>query len=234
VIFVALTAVVLVVDLERPERFYYILTRSNWRSWLVWGSWFLTGHGATSGAWLFAGWFGRASVVATLTTPAILFAILATSYTGFLFAQGRGRDLWQGPYPTLDLVAQSGTAGSAALLLASLLPGVDGGPARLLLVWTLAGSLAAHLVILLVENVFTASPTRHHELAIGTIRRGAYAPVFWGGAIAAGCVLPLAALALGGASGPAIVTLGASVLALAGSAAWEYIWVEAGQSVPLS
>jgi hypothetical protein len=24
------------------------------------------------------------------------------------------------------------------------------------------------------------------------------------------------------------------VLALAGSAAWEYIWVEAGQSVPLS
>jgi Fe-S-cluster-containing dehydrogenase component/formate-dependent nitrite reductase membrane component NrfD len=234
VIFVALTAVVLVVDLERPERFYYILTRSNWRSWLVWGSWFLTGHGAISGAWLFAGWFGRASVVATLTTPAILFAILATSYTGFLFAQGRGRDLWQGPYPTLDLVAQSGTAGSAALLLASLLPGVDGGPARLLLVWTLAGSLAAHLVILLVENVFTASPTRHHELAIGTIRRGAYAPVFWGGAIAAGCVLPLAALALGGASGPAIVTLGASILALAGSAAWEYIWVEAGQSVPLS
>jgi hypothetical protein len=26
----------------------------------------------------------------------------------------------------------------------------------------------------------------------------------------------------------------AAVLALAGSAAWEYIWVEAGQSVPLS
>jgi len=31
-----------------------------------------------------------------------------------------------------------------------------------------------------------------------------------------------------------VVTMTASVLALAGGAAWEYIWVEAGQSVPLS
>jgi hypothetical protein len=30
------------------------------------------------------------------------------------------------------------------------------------------------------------------------------------------------------------VTIAASFLALAGGAAWEYIWVEAGQSVPLS
>ena len=33
IVTIAMTAVVLVVDLERPERFYYILTRSNWRSW---------------------------------------------------------------------------------------------------------------------------------------------------------------------------------------------------------
>ena len=49
-VFIALTAVVLVVDLERPERFYYILTRPNWRSWMVWGAWFLTAHGALSDA----------------------------------------------------------------------------------------------------------------------------------------------------------------------------------------
>jgi hypothetical protein len=30
------------------------------------------------------------------------------------------------------------------------------------------------------------------------------------------------------------VTVGASVLALVGGFAWEYVWVEAGQSVPLS
>jgi Fe-S-cluster-containing dehydrogenase component/formate-dependent nitrite reductase membrane component NrfD len=233
-VFIALTAVVLVVDLERPERFYYILTRSNWTSWLVWGSWFLTVHGAISGVWLVAGWFGWAPLLSALALPAVVFAILATAYTGFLFAQGRGRDLWQGPFPTIDLVAQSGAAGSAALLLASFAPGANHDPSRLLLVWTLAGSLAAHLVILLVENVLTPSPTRHHELAVRTIRRGIYAPLFWGGAIVVGCVLPLVALALGGPSAPAIVLFGASLLALVGSAAWEYIWVEAGQSVPLS
>jgi Fe-S-cluster-containing dehydrogenase component/formate-dependent nitrite reductase membrane component NrfD len=234
VVFIALTTAVLVADLERPERFYYILTRSNWTSWLVWGTWFLTGHATISGLWLLAGWLGRGSVLHALAAPAVLFSLLATSYTGFLFAQGRGRDLWQGPYPTLDLVAQSGVAGSASLLLASLVPGVGAGPAPLLLVWILTGSLAAHLVILLVENILTPSPTRHHALAVGTIRRGAYAPIFWGGAIVAGGILPLVAIAIAGPSAPAIVTLGASVLALVGSAAWEYIWVEAGQSVPLS
>ena len=36
-VFIALTAGVLIADLKRPERFFYILTRSNWRSWMVWG-----------------------------------------------------------------------------------------------------------------------------------------------------------------------------------------------------
>jgi hypothetical protein len=40
-------------------------------------------------------------------------------------------------------------------------------------------------------------------------------------------------LALGVAFSPAVTAL-AALLALAGGAAWEYIWVEAGQSVPLS
>src|SRR5439155_24590694 len=35
--FIMITAATLVLDLERPERFYYILTRPNWRSWMVWG-----------------------------------------------------------------------------------------------------------------------------------------------------------------------------------------------------
>ena len=37
-----------------------------------------------------------------------------------------------------------------------------------------------------------------------------------------------------GASASALLTSVVALLALAGGAAWEYIWVEAGQSVPLS
>src|SRR5690606_24555658 len=68
-VFISLTAVVLIVDLERPERFYYILTRSNWRSWMVWGAWFLTAHGVLSAAWLMAGWFGVTGALDVLTVP---------------------------------------------------------------------------------------------------------------------------------------------------------------------
>jgi VIT1/CCC1 family predicted Fe2+/Mn2+ transporter len=82
--------------------------------------------------------------------------------------------------------------------------------------------------------VLSPSPTRHHELAVHTIRRGHYASLFWGLAIAGGGILPLAAILVLGGSAPAVAIVAIALLALAGSAAWEYIWVEAGQSVPLS
>ena len=92
-----------------------------------------------------------------------------------------------------------------------------------------------HVLILLFENVLTPSATKHHELAVRTIRRGPFAPLFWGVSIAAGGILPIAALLGQAAIGhSAVLTSIMSLLALAGGAAWEYIWVEAGQAVPLS
>src|SRR4029079_7847187 len=151
--FIGLTSAVLVLDLERPERFLYILTRSNWRSWLVWGAWFLAGHGTIGGVWLLAGWFGWTGVLTFLAWPAIVFAILATSYTGFLFAQGLARDLWQGPHAAIDLLAQAGAEGRAVLMLlraAGRLAGA-GAPAQpeaVALPWALAVALAIHLLFI--------------------------------------------------------------------------------------
>jgi Fe-S-cluster-containing dehydrogenase component/formate-dependent nitrite reductase membrane component NrfD len=231
-VFITLTAIVLIVDLERPERFFYILTRSNWRSWMVWGAYFLTAHGLASATWLAASWFGYSELLGVLALPTIAIAVMATSYTGFLFAQGLGRDLWQGPAAAIDLVAQSAAAGSASLLLTAMLTGQLSTNAGRALTVLLALSVAAHLIILLFEHVLTPSPTRHHELATQTFLRGAYSSLFWGVAIAAGGLLPLVLL-LGVPPSPVLTSL-AALLAIAGGAAWEYIWVEAGQSVPLS
>jgi formate-dependent nitrite reductase membrane component NrfD len=235
--FITLTTIVLIVDLERPERFYYILTRSNRRSWLVWGTWFLIAHGTISGAWLVAGWLEAPRAITVLAGPALLFAILATAYTGFLFAQGLGRDLWQGPHAAIDLIAQSGTVGAAGLLIAGTALDDFASPATVVvLAEILLLSLLGHLTILVFENLLSPSPTRHHELAVATIRRGAYARVFWGVAILGGGLVPLllgAGTLAGTGLSLGLLTL-AAVLALAGSAAWDYIWVEAGQSVPLS
>ena len=200
---------------------------------MVWGAYFLTAHGALSLAWLIAGWFGAEAALRVLVIPVVVVAILATSYTGFLFAQGLGRDLWQGPSAAVDLIAQSAAAGSASLLIAAALLGSSSDAAMPTLVWTLIGALAAHLVILVFEHVFAPSPTRHHELATQTILRGHYSRLFWGAAILGGGILPIAVLLTLGAVSPVVVAA-AAFLALAGGAAWEYIWVEAGQSVPLS
>jgi formate-dependent nitrite reductase membrane component NrfD len=229
-VFLTITAAVLIVDLERPERFYYILVRPNWRSWMVWGAYFLTAHGMLTTAWIAAAWTGSHGVLSVLAPLLVVSSVATTCYTGFLFAQGLARDLWQGPHAALDLAAQAVVEGAAALMLAEIVPGVGTAPA---LGWILACALGFHIVLIVFENLLTPSATRHHELAVAAMTRGAFARIFWGGAIvlAALAVLtaPFAAVS-GGSTLPAVV----AVLALGGSFAWEYVWVEAGQSVPLA
>src|SRR2546422_4031050 len=51
--------------------FYYILVRPNWRSWMVWGAYFLTAHGAIAAAWMIAGWYGSNTAVTALAPCAV-------------------------------------------------------------------------------------------------------------------------------------------------------------------
>ncbi len=48
--FLAITGLMLVIDLDRPERFLYVLLRPNWDSWLVRGAYILSGYGAVLAA----------------------------------------------------------------------------------------------------------------------------------------------------------------------------------------
>jgi len=231
-VFLIVTAIVLVVDLERPERFYYILIRPNWRSWMVWGAYFLFIQGALTSLWLLAAVAGFDATRQILVWPLVAIAVLTTCYTGFLFAQGLARDLWQGPQSTIDLLAQAVVEGAAVLLLASAVPGLAADRALApALAATLAIGMVVHVALILFENLLTPSPSRHHELATAAIRRGAFARLFWGGAV--GIALAAVALAVATTTVPPLLAA-AAALALAGSFAWEYIWVEAGQSVPLS
>jgi len=233
-LFSAVTAVVLIKDLERPERFYYILTRPNWTSWMARGAFLLTAHGALGGAWLLAGvfgWHGLITAMAILTLP---IALGTTAYTGFLFAQGLARDLWQGTHGTIDLIAQSAIEGAALLLIAALYT-APGATTVHLLAWTVCIATTVHFLILVSEHLFTPSATLHHELAVRAIVHGAFSRMFWIGALGLGCVAPLVLFGMGVAGGFSLFTVtSAACVALVGGLAWEYIWVEAGQSVPLS
>jgi Fe-S-cluster-containing dehydrogenase component/formate-dependent nitrite reductase membrane component NrfD len=230
-IFSVLTAIVLVADLERPERFFYIMTRPNWKSWMARGAFILTAHGAIGSLWVLGYLLGWRTGLSMLAPLALVVAFAATAYTGLLFAQGLARDLWQGPHATLDLLAQATIEGSAAMLLAAAIFGGDESTI-VTLGWTMAFASMVHLLILTLENLLAPSATLNHELAIRAIRHGAYRQLFWVGALGLGGVAPVLLVAIAG--GSLAVLAAAAVVALAGGVSWEYIWVEAGQSVPNS
>ncbi|UHQ96278.1 polysulfide reductase NrfD (plasmid) [Natrinema halophilum] len=228
-VFLGLTGVLLILDLEQPKRFHWVLLRPNWTSWLVKGAYIITAFGGYL-ALVLLGWFlGLESLV---TNPAILAvgAVLAAStaiYTAFLFSQSKGRDLWQSPAMPLHMFTQAIIAGSATTAMLGI-AGYDGlvDPSRLLL----GAGLILHLA-LVTSEIFTPHQTEDAEEAAARITRGEFARAFWIGGMAVGIAAPLVILA---ASGSVAAIVSAGLLALAGLFAFEYCWITAPQTISLA
>ncbi|MEE8585457.1 MAG: 4Fe-4S dicluster domain-containing protein [Acidobacteriota bacterium] len=227
-IFLAATGLLLVKDLDRPERFAYVLLRPQWKSWLVRGAYILSGFGLSLMLWMWAAWTGSGALPAIEWAAALLGAGTAV-YTAFLFAQARGRDFWQSPLLALHMLIQALLAGGAAFLLASPLAGWP-EPEVQALRGLLMVSLLAHLAAVAFE-LTTPHPTADAQRVVGMILKGRYRTVFWAGMIGAGSLLPLALLWIPGGEISAALA-GAAVLA--GLYVNEHIWVQAPQKIPLS
>jgi Fe-S-cluster-containing dehydrogenase component/formate-dependent nitrite reductase membrane component NrfD len=211
--FMAATGAILIWDLEHPERFYYLLTRPQWRSWLVRGAVVIGGYSAVLGLHLLASVAGAHAPQRALAVAGAPLAAATAAYTAYLFAQARARDLWQSPLLPVHLLAQAALAGAAALLV------ID---ARSQLEWILAGAALAHL-LLAAGELTVGHPTAHARLAAHEMTRGRYARAFW-----AGIVLVAAAL-----SAPWFGAVAAAP-ALLGLLAHEHAYVQSGQAVPLA
>jgi Fe-S-cluster-containing dehydrogenase component len=218
--FLALTGVLLVWDLKHPLRFYLIFTRHQWRSWLVRGSFIIAGYGAAAALYLLGSLAGSVTLRQVAAGFAIPLAVAAAAYTAYLFAQARGRDLWQSPLLAPHLVVQAVLAGAAAILPFAVWLGPPSA-ARGAEV-ALCAAAAAH-VLLAAAEITTAHPTEHARLAAHAMTSGRYAGFFWAG---------LACAAVSAAApwiGVAAVPFG-----LLGLLAHEHAYVQAGQSVPLA
>jgi formate-dependent nitrite reductase membrane component NrfD len=220
-LFLAVTAGLLIVDLKRPDRFHYLLLKPNWRSWLVLGAFILLAFGLVLALWVVAVAGGRSALLGVLAVPLALLALGAAGYSAFLFAQAEGRDFWQSALVLPHLLAAAATAGAAVAVLAT--PPSAFARGLLLL------GLAAHLLLVLAE-CYTPHPNRDAGAAARTITEGSLARTFWGGVVVAGTLAP--ALLLIPDSGAAGAL--AACLALVGLYLWEDCWVRAGQAVPLS
>jgi formate-dependent nitrite reductase membrane component NrfD len=237
-VFLGLTTALLVLDLERPERFLRILTRPQWRSWLTRGGYLLVGFSLLVSLW----WGIEAGAWAGLWSPelpvrlrggffwaGVPLALASAVYTAFLFGQAEGRDLWQSPLLPFHLVVQAAVAGAATLLLAGAFIELDLGAARVA-VWTLSLGLVLDLLVALPGELAMPHASADAARAAHEILKGRYRLHLWVGAVLVGHLAPLALLLLGGPWAAAL----AGALALAGLYSYEHAFVLAPQEVPNS
>ncbi len=92
VVFLAITGLLLIIDLDRPERFLYVILRPNWDSWLVKGAYILSGYGGVLA--LSAGVIILdldRSFLTYLAIAGVPLALLTGVYTAWLLMQAKGR-----------------------------------------------------------------------------------------------------------------------------------------------
>ncbi|HSK60181.1 MAG TPA: 4Fe-4S dicluster domain-containing protein [Actinomycetospora sp.] len=234
----AATGVLLVWDLKRPERFWFILAKSNPRSWLVLGSYALGAFAIVSGGWLLYGIAVEAGMLAASpvvwTVVAVLgipTGLMVAGYTAFLFGQAEGRDLWQSPLLFWHLIVQALMVGAGALAITALLAGTPPSGAALI-VRTLVIATLVHVAMLVVEYSGRHA-TRAAATAAHLVTHGRYARLFW--TVGVGLALLAALVAAPAWDGGllALAALGGLAVQVA-LLAYESVFVRAGQDLPLS
>jgi formate-dependent nitrite reductase membrane component NrfD len=231
--FLVVTTVLLVADLERPERFLFILLKPNWTSWLTRGSFILAGYGAVLTLCLLLLLVKTDSgvIFGSLVASGAILAALSASYTGWLFAQAKGRALWMRRGLWLHLLAQACVAGAGFALLAQ--PVFDLPPAAVEVVrWGMVAALLLHVAFVLTEGKM--APQRRHAEYHQTVRlitRGPFAARHYGLGMAMGVLVPLGLLI---AAGPGLAWMLAGLTALVGLYVEEDIVVRAGQALSIS
>jgi formate-dependent nitrite reductase membrane component NrfD len=230
----AVTGGLLLWDLEHPERFLLIFTRPQWRSWLVRGAFIITGYGLVLLLHCLASWGGALRLHYWLMIPGLPLATLTAVYTAYLFAQAKGRDLWQNPLLPPHLLLQALLLGSASLLPLTLVFQRDAVLNRALppMLWLLALTSLVH-VLMVGGEVSLTHATAHARLAVWEMVKGRYRSDFW-----IGMVLSIIGgvgswLAITGAASQS-VGIACAPLALVGLMLYENAYVQAGQAVPLA
>jgi formate-dependent nitrite reductase membrane component NrfD len=221
-VFLAATLGLLVSDLTHPARFYMVLTRPQWRSWLARGGVILTVYGLLLAAHVGSAALGRDEWLLALAWPGLPLAALAAVYTAFLFAQAKARDLWQSPLLPPQLLVHAVASGAAALF--ALAPRLEPGAAARLAV--LGGTATLAHLLLVASELASAHPTSHARLAAREMTRGRYRHFF-----AAGVALSAAGALASFARPESALWV---PLVLLGLLAHEHAFVQAGQAVPLA
>jgi formate-dependent nitrite reductase membrane component NrfD/NAD-dependent dihydropyrimidine dehydrogenase PreA subunit len=223
-VFLAITGILLILDLKRPSKFFLIFTRPQWRSWLTKGAFVILLYSLVLATHFVLALEGKSPGL--LALAGFPLATLSAVYTAFLLAQAKARDLWQSPLLPPHFFVQALLVGSAALapFAVAFEPEAVGSLLRVTALTALV-----HLLLVL-GDVSLPHATAHARLALHEMTGGAYRNAYRLGLV----------LAAAGVFAPWASTLSlergvfAALLALLGVLLHEHAHVQAGQSVPLA
>ena len=218
-IFMGFTGGLLVKDLDRPDRFLYVLLRPQWKSWLVRGAYIITGFGGLVSLKLLDNYLELG--LAWLWIPGLVFAGLGAVYTAFLFNQARARDLWQTPIQSaIHMLVHAIMAGSVVMMI--IAPDSSQWMANILL-WGIVANM-----IIMAKEILMPHDTPDTKKAIHLMTKGYYSKYFWAG-IVMGSLIPIVVL-----SAFPSMSLIAGGLALVGIYLTEFVRIRVPQMIPLS
>lgn len=221
-IFMTLTAALLIKDLRQPKRFLYIVFRPQFKSWLARGTYIILSFCAILILLIIASAMESEKFVKIILAIAIPGAVLTTIYTAFLFGQAKGRAFWENnfsPYFMLFHAIIFGCMG-VSLLLAQ----------QLHLQYTAVEWM--HVFNIIVTLIlFQGTKVMESKMASDIIVKGKYKFHFWGMVILIGNLIPLAMYHFGNSD--MIFNL-ASILLVIGILTAGYLFIKVPQTIALS
>jgi len=218
-VFMGLTGGLLVKDIDRPDRFLYVLLRPQWKSWLVRGAYIITGFGGLVSLKLLDNYLQLG--FDWLWIPGLVFAGLGAVYTAFLFSQARARDLWQTPIQSaIHMLVHAVMAGSVFMMV--IAPNSSQWMANILL-WGIVAN-----VVIMAKEILLPHDTPDTKKAIHLMTKGYYSKYFWAG-IVIGNLIPIVVLN----AFPSMLLI-AGGLALVGIYLTEFVRIRVPQMIPLS
>ena len=127
--FMTITGLLLIKDLDRPERFLYVMLRPNWNSWLVKGAYILAAYGGILAMTLAVVILNLdEKYLEYLAYAGIPIAALTGVYTAWLLQQAKGRSWSKDRLLPLKFLIETGLIGGAtlAIIVGGLLPVIAG------------------------------------------------------------------------------------------------------------
>ena len=212
--------------LTHPWRFWRIFRKPQ-TSWISRGIYFVTLFTVFGLAYYFMG--GTA-----LKVISVFFALCLVIYTGFVLMASKPISFWNNPLlPILFVSVSLGSGISLAETINVLAPQDIANPELLSIAGLYAVGITALLLFVYLVGTFYASTTAKESLMY--ILKGQLAPLFYGGVVFLGIILPLTifVMAHGGAI-PSSALAVAGISELIGAFILRFSILKAGISAPVA